>query len=330
MLTRRMVVGGLMGAPLLTSLSTEAFAQAQYPNRPVTIIVPFAAGGPADISGRIIAQALGDRLKGGSFIVENRSGASGTIGLGALAKSKPDGYTLAIGAGGALTMIPHLISRLPYNAQSDFQPITVLMIVPLMLAVRKTLPVKNVKELVELARKQPGKLTFGSSGIGTSQHLTTELFKLRVGGIDIVHVPYRGVAPALTDLMGGQIDIMFGDASAMLAQIQSGDIKALAVAAKERLMVLPDVPTLRESGVSDAEAESFYGLLGPAGLPKELVTTIRNALLESIKDPAVKQQIVSQGGFAVVNTPEDFSSYILAETKKWGEVIRLAGVTMNQ
>jgi tripartite-type tricarboxylate transporter receptor subunit TctC len=325
MLTRRSMLGALMGAPLTPHFAGTANAQAGYPDRAVKIIVPFPPGGPADITGRLVAQALGDRLTGATFVVENRTGAGGTIGLGALAQSRPDGYTLGVGAGGALTMMPQL-QRVPYDALHDFQPLTIVIALPQVLTVSKTLPVRTVAELVALARKKPGEITYGSSGIGASLHLATELFKLRVGGLDIVHVPYRGVMPALTDLMGGQIDILFGDLSPMLPQIRAGTIVPIAVAARERAALLPDVPTMRECGVADAEAESFYGILAPASLPKELTSLLHKALVGSLAEPALQRQVVDQGGVVVGNTPEEFQAYIVSETKKWGDVIRLANV----
>ena len=324
MLTRRTTLGLLLASPL----TTGAFAQTPYPNQPVKMIVTFSPGGPADIVGRLVARLLGDRLKQ-SFVVENRTGATGTIGLAALAQSKPDGYTLGIAAGGALTMLPHLMAKMPFDVQKDFQPITVVMTVPQVLAVRKTLGVKTVADLIALARKQPGKISYGSSGHGASLHLATELFRLRAGGIDIVHVPYRGVAPALTDLMGGQIDMLFGDIPVMLPQIQGGTVVPLAVTAKARAPVLPNVPTMAEAGVENCEAESFYGLMAPAGLPADRVALLLSTLTKALAEPEAKRVLVEQGGNIVANTPDEFRTYMAAETKKWGEVVRLAKITMQ-
>lgn len=324
MLTRRTTLGLILASPLTTS----AFAQAPYPNQPVKMIVTFSPGGPADIVGRLVARLLGDRLKQ-SFVVENRTGATGTIGLAALAQSKPDGYTLGIAAGGALTMLPHLMAKMPFDVQKDFQPITVVMTVPQVLAVRKNLGVKTVAELIALARKQPGKISYGSSGHGASLHLATELFRLRAGGIDIVHVPYRGVAPALTDLMGGQIDMLFGDIPVILPQIQGGTIVPLAVTAKARVPVLSNVPTMAEAGVENCEAESFYGLMAPAGLPADRVALLLSTLTKALTEPEAKRVLVDQGGIIVGNSPDEFRAYIISETKKWGEVVRLAKITMQ-
>ena len=324
MLTRRTTLGFLLASPF----TANAFAQAPYPNQPVKVIVTFAAGGPADIVGRLVARLLGDRLKQ-SFVVENRTVATGTIGLAAVAQATPDGYTLGIGAGGALTMLPHLMPKMPFDVQRDFQPITVVMTVPQVLAVRRDLGVKSVAELVDLARKQPGKLSYGSSGHGASLHLATEMFRMRVGNPNIVHIPYRGVAPALTDLMGGQIDMLFGDTPVMLPQIQAGNIVPLAVTAKARVPVLPNVPTMAEAGVEDCEAESFYGVLAPTGLSADRVALLHSTLAKALSEPEAKRVLVDQGGIIVANTPDEFRAFIASETKKWGEVVRLAKITMQ-
>lgn len=324
MLTRRTTLGLLMASPF----AGHAFAQGAYPDQPVKIIVTFAAGGTADITGRLVARVLQERLKQ-TFVVENRSGAGGTIGLGALAQSKPDGYTLAICAAGAMVMLPHLMPKMPFDSQRDFQPITVVMAVPQVMAVKKDLGVKTLAELIALARKKPGTLSYGSAGHGTSLHLATELFRLRAGNLNILHVPYRGVAPALTDLMGGQIDILFGDIPVLLPQIQAGTIVPLAVTARQRVSVMPNVPTMEESGVKDAEAESFYGVLAPAGLPKDRLALLHATLVKALAEPDIKRILVDQGGIIVGNTPEEFAAYITAESKKWGEVVRLANIRMQ-
>ena len=329
MLTRRSALRFAMAGPVLTNpWVASALAQERYPDQPVKLIVTFPPGGPADITGRLVARVLGDRLRQ-SFVVDNRTGASGTIGLGALAQSRPDGYTLAIGAGGALTMLPHMMAKMPFDVQRDFQPITLVMSVPQVLSVRRNLGVKTLDELLEMARARPGKISYGSSGHGASLHLATELFKLRVGGLDIIHIPYRGVAPALTDLMGGQIDMLFGDIPVMLPQIQAGTIVPLAVTAKERAVVLPNIPTMLELGIKDAEAESFYGLLGPAGMAADRVRILHDALAGALREPETRKILIDQGGIVVGNTPEEFAAYIVAENRKWGDVIRLANVSMQ-
>lgn len=325
MLTRRATIGAVLMSPWAAGV----FAQGRYPDQPVKMIVTFPAGGPADFTGRVVARVLQDRLKA-SFVVENRTGAAGTIGLGALAQSKPDGYTLAVSASGALTMLPHLMQKMPFDVQRDFEPITIVMSVPQVLSVRKGLGVTSVAELIALAKKQPGRITYGSSGHGTSLHLAAELFKMRAGGINILHVPYRGVAPALTDLMGGQIDMLFGDIPVMLPQIQAGTIVPLAVTAQERAAVLPNIPTMAEAGVKDAEAQTFYALLAPAGLSANLVRLLHSTLVAALAEPETRRILLDQGGIVVGNTPEECRAYMAAESRKWAEVVRLAGVQMVQ
>lgn len=325
MLTRRTALAALGLLPLASGIAP---AQERYPSQPVKLIVPFPAGGPTDLIGRLVARLLQDHL-GASFIVENRTGAAGTIGLGALAQSPPDGYTLAISASGALVMLPHLMPKMPFDSVKDFTPITVITSVPQVLTIRKGLGVKTVGELVAMAKARPGKVSFGTSGHGTSLHLAAELFRLRAGKIDIVHIPYRGVAPALTDLMGGQIDMLFGDIPVMLPQIKAGTIVPLAVTAKTRSPVLPDVPTMAEAGVADAEAETIYALLAPAGLPAERVDLLHRTLVKALREPEAARVIADQGGILVANSPEESRTYIAAESRKWAEVVRLAQVTMQ-
>ncbi|WP_338049148.1 Bug family tripartite tricarboxylate transporter substrate binding protein [Rhodoplanes elegans] len=251
------------------------------------------------------------------------------MGLGALAQSQPDGYTLAISASGALVMLPHLMPKMPFDSVKDFTPVTVITAVPQVLTVRKTLGVKTVGELVAMAKARPGKVSFGTSGHGTSLHLAAELFRLRAGKIDIVHIPYRGVAPALTDLMGGQIDMLFGDIPVMLPQIKAGTIVPLAVTARVRSPVMPDVPTMAESGVADAEAETIYALLAPAGLPADRVGLLHRTLVKALREPEATRVIADQGGILVATSPEESRTYIASESRKWAEVVRLADVKMQ-
>lgn len=325
MLTRRTALGALGLVPLSVAVAP---AQQRYPSQPVKLIVPFPAGGPTDLIGRLVARLLQDHL-GASFIVENRTGAAGTIGLGALAQSQPDGYTLAISASGALVMLPHLMPKMPFDSEKDFTPVTVITAVPQVLTVRKDLGVKTVGELVAMAKARPGKVSFGTSGHGTSLHLAAELFRLRAGKIDIVHIPYRGVAPALTDLMGSQIDMLFGDIPVMLPQIKAGTIVPLAVTARMRSPVLPDVPTMAEAGVADAEAETIYALLAPAGLPADRVALLHATLAKALREPEATRVIADQGGLLVATTPAESRTYIATESRKWAEVVRLADVKMQ-
>lgn len=326
MMTRRQLAASAAGIALLAS--GAARAQGRYPDQPVRVIVPFPPGGPADIVGRLLARALGEHFNA-SFVVENRSGAGGVIGVEAVAKARPDGYTLGIGSSGALSVLPNLMSRMPYDVARDIQPISIAIAVPQVLAVNPSVPVRTVAELVAFARANPGRLSFGSSGSGNSLHLAAELFRARAGGIDIVHIPYRGAAPALTDLVSGQVQMMFGDVPVMLPQIQAGAIRALAVTSAERSSALPDVPTMTEAGVAGVESESFYGLIGPAGMPADRLAALHAAVTSALRQPATRQSLLDQGGRLIGNTPTEFAAYIRSEGEKWAEVIRFSGARLD-
>ncbi len=323
----RRTLGSLTGAALLLS-PLAARAQDRYPEGTVRVIVPFPPGGPADIVGRLLARALGEHFRA-SFVVENRAGAGGVIGVEAVAKARPDGLTLGIGSGGGLSVLPNLMPRMPYDVGRDLQPISVVISVPQILAVHPAVPARSVAELVALIRAQPGRLSFGSSGNATSLHLAGELFRVRAGGLSIVHVPYRGAAPALTDLVSGQIGMMFGDVPVMLPQARAGAIRALAVTAAERSPALPEVPTMAEAGVPGVESESYYGLIGPAGMPADRVEALHAGVVAVLRSPATRGPLLDQGGRIVGNTPAEFADVIRREAGKWGEVIRTSGVTLD-
>ena len=261
MLNKRHLIASTASLAALLA-APRAWAQARYPDQPVRIIVPFPPGGPADIVGRLLARAMTTHF-GQSFVVENRAGAGGVIGVEAVARARPDGTTLGIGSSGGLSVLPNLMPRMPYQVDRDIQPISLAISVPQVLAVHPSVPADSVAALVDLARRRPGSLAFASSGSGNSLHLAAELFRARAGGIELVHVPYRGAAPALTDLVAGQVQMMFGDVPVMLPQVRAGSIRALAVTAAERSPALPEVPTMAEAGVSGVESESYYGLIGP-------------------------------------------------------------------
>ncbi|WP_431285800.1 Bug family tripartite tricarboxylate transporter substrate binding protein [Humitalea sp. 24SJ18S-53] len=325
MITRRHLAAS--AAILLATRAARAQAP-RYPDQPVRIIVPFPAGGPADIVGRLLARALSDQL-GQPFVVDNRAGAGGVIGVEVVARARPDGLTLGIGSSGALSVLPSLMPRMPYDVARDIQPVSLAIIVPQVLAVHPSVPARTVAELVALAKARPGGLNFASSGSGNSLHLAAELFRARAGGIEIIHVPYRGAAPALTDLVGGQVQMMFGDVPVMLPQIRAGTIRALAVTAPVRSAVLPDVPTMAEAGVAGVESESYYGLIAPAGLPADRLAILNNAVKTALESPATRQPLLDQGGRLIGGTPEAFAAHIRAESEKWAEVIRFSGATLD-
>lgn len=305
-----------------------AAAQDRYPDGPVRVIVPFPAGGPADIVGRILARGLSEAL-GQPFVVDNRAGAGGVIGVDAVAKARPDGQTLGIGSSGALSVLPNLMPRIPYDVARDIQPVSLAIIVPQVLAVHPGVPARTVAELVALARAQPGRLNFASSGSGNSLHLAAELFRARAGGIEITHIPYRGAVPALTDLVGGQVQMMFGDVPVMLPQIQAGAIRPLGVTAAVRSTALPDVPTMAEAGVAGVESESYYGLIAPAGVPADRLAALHRAVTAVLATPATRQALIDQGGRVIGNTAAEFTAHIAAESTKWAEVIRFSGAKLE-
>ena len=324
MITRRQAA--LSAAALLAAPAVRA--QARYPDGPVRVIVPFPAGGPADIVGRIVSRGLSEAL-GQPFVVDNRAGAGGVIGVDAVAKARPDGQTLGIGSSGALSVLPNLMPNIPYDVRRDIQPISLAIIVPQVLAVHPSVPARTVAELVALAKAQPGRLNFASSGSGNSLHLAAELFRARAGGIEITHIPYRGAAPALTDLVGGQVQMMFGDVPVMLPQIQAGSIRPLGVTAAVRSTALPDVPTMAEAGVAGVESESYYGLIAPSGVPADRLATLQRAVTAVLATPATRQALIDQGGRVIGNTPAEFTAHIAAESAKWAEVIRFSGAKLE-
>jgi len=323
MVTRRHLGGIAAGLLVARGASAQGYA-----DQPVRIIVPFPAGGPADIVGRLVARALSERL-GGSFVVDNRGGAGGLVGIEAVAKARPDGLTLGIGSSGALSVLPNLMPRMPYDVAREIQPVSLVTVVPQVLAVHPSVPARTVAELVALAKARPGTINYASSGNANSLHLAAELFRARAGNIEIVHVPYRGAAPALTDLVGGQVQMMFGDVPVMLPQVRAGAIRALGVTAAERSTALPDVPTMAEAGVPGVESESYYGLIAPAGIPADKLNALHAAVKAACEGPVMRQALIDQGGRVIGGTPAEFTSHIRAEAEKWAEVIRFSGAKLD-
>jgi len=294
-----------------------------YPGRPIKLIVPFPPGGPNDIIARVVAQKMSGLL-GQTVVIDNRAGAGGVVGTDAVAKSAPDGYTIGIASAGAIAISASLVDKVPYDSTKDLTPITLVATVPELLVVPESLPVKNFNELVALAKAQPGKLNFASTGPGSMPHLAGELLKINAK-IDIVHVPYRGAAPAVTDLLSGQVQMLFADTPVLLAHIKSGKIRALAVAAKQRAPSVPDVPTMGELGFASVDAENWYGMIGPANLPKEIVAKLNKAAIDALKDPGVLDKLSPQGAKLVGDSPEHFGAYIKTEIDKWAIVIKASG-----
>ncbi len=302
-----------------------AFAQA-YPTKPIRLIVPFPPGGTTDVLARTVGQKLTQAL-GQPVIIENRPGAGATIGADAVAKSAPDGYTLLMGAVHH-TIAPNVYRKLSYDFQKDLTPVSVVAIVPNVLVVSPSFPAKNVQELVAYAKANPGKLTYASNGNGTAHHLIGEQFKAQTG-TNIVHVPYKGSAPAITDLMGGQVSMMFDTASSALPYIKAGKLKPLAVATAKRSSALPDVPTLAESGLPGFDIASWFGILAPTGTPPEIVNRLSTEIAKALALPDVKKQFAAIGAEPVGNTPAQMTAQIKDEVTRFGKLVKEAHVSMD-
>lgn len=299
-------------------------AQAQtYPTRTVRIIVPFPPGGPADMLGRVLAEKMTERL-GHSVVVENVAGAAGNIGAEATARAAPDGHTLLLNASSHV-INGILYAKLPYDPIKDFTPITQVASYQHMFVVHPGVPVKTVREFIALAKARPGQLTIGNSGIGTPGHLAAELFRT-TAGINLIHVPYKGSAPATNDLLGGQITGMFNNPVNTLPYTAAGKMRAIAVTGKQRLAVAPDIPTVAEAGFPDFEAGTWFGLFGPANLSSAIVTRIRDETVRALRLPDVQQKLAAQAWETIGNTPAEFAAVIKAENESWTKVIRGAGI----
>ena len=311
------LVAGLM-------LLMPALASAQdFPSKPIKLIVPFPAGGPNDIIARIVGQRMSELFRQ-PVVIDNRGGQAGVLGTDAVAKSNPDGYTIGIVSASALVINPSM-EKVPYDVVKDFAPITLVVTVPEMLVVASNVPAKNMTELVALAKAQPGKLNFASAGVGGLPHLAGELFKL-TAKIDVVHVPYRGAAPAINDLLGQQVQMTFLDLPVILPHIKAGTLRPIALGARERAPTAPDVPTTAEVGMPDLLIENWYGMIAPGGTPPAIVASLNKIATAAMADPAVKEKLADQGLTVVGDTPEHFRGFIGSETAKWAKVIRDAGL----
>ena len=307
----------------LAALAMAPLAQAQdYPNKAIRFVVPFAPGGGTDIIGRIIAQALIETL-GQPVVVDNRGGAGSTLGTEIVAKSPTDGYTILFG-NISLAFNATLYTKLRYDTIRDLAPISLSAVQPNILVVHPGLPAKNLREFIELARANPGKYNYASAGTGSGTHLAAELLKLQTR-IDIVHVPYKGTGPALTDLLGGQINMMVSTFASALPHVKSGRMRALGVTTAKRSPATPDVPTLIEGGVAGYDYSTWYGLLAPAGTAKTIIDKLNAANRKVLTRDDIKQKLESQGVDPVFNTPAEFSAYIKSETEKWGKVVKATG-----
>jgi len=319
-LVRGMIVAALVVLPQL--------AQAQsYPSKPVKLIVPFPAGGPADTIARVLTEKMAPLL-GQPIILENRGGAGGVTGIAAVAKAEPDGYTIGLSSAGPLAITPALSETMPYDVHKDLKLLTQVVEVPELLVVADNVPVKTFGELITLAKSKPGKLNFASTGIGGVPHMAGELLKVSAG-IDIEHVPYRGAAPAVNDLLGGHVNMMFADIPVLLGNVTAGKLRALAIGSARRAPSAPDVPTTAELGMPQVLANNWYGLVAPSGIPADVAAKISGAAVEALNSTEVKDKLALQGATTVGSTGEAFSAHVKAETAKWAQVGKAGGVKLQ-
>jgi len=314
--------GKLLAILSLVVLPPPSAAE-DFPAKPIRLIVPFPPGGPNDIIARVIGQRMSEIVHQ-PIVIDNRGGQAGVLGTDAIAKSAPDGYTIGIVSASALSISPTM-EKVAYDVARDFAPITLVATVPEMLVVASSVPARDTKELVALAKAEPGKLNFASAGTGGITHLAGELFKL-TAKIDIVHVPYRGAAPAINDLLGQQVQMAFLDLPVILPHIKAGTLRAIVLGAKERVPTAPDVPTTAEVGMPDILIENWYGMIAPAGTPPPIIDRLNRVATEAMADPAVKEKLADQGLALMPQTPEQFRAYIASETARWAKVIKDAGV----
>ena len=314
---------GIAGAVLLAITAGTSYGQANYPTRAVRIIVPSSPGGGTDILSRFISPAFSERL-GQTVVVDNRPGAGSIIGNDLVSKAPPDGYTLLMGIS-TLAILPAMHKKLPYDAQRDLATITQVISAPNILVVHPSMPVKSVKELIAFAKKRPGEINYGSAGLGTNPHLSMELF-LSMTGLKMVHVAYKGLGPALVDLVAGQVVVATSTMLAGLPHVKSGRLRALATTGAKRSTSLPDLPTISEAGVPGYEAVQWYGLFAPAKTPKEIVAKLHGAMTGALQSPSIKDKLAMDGAEPVGNTPEEFARFMRSETEKWGKVVRAAGL----
>lgn len=309
-------------AALMAVVSVSAWGQA-YPTRPITMVVPAPAGGPTDIIGRQAAHVLTGQISY-NVIVENRGGAGNTLGTDYVARAKPDGYTLVVGSPSSHAIAPSIYPKLPYDPIKDFTPVIMLVTAPLALVTHPSVPAKNLKEFIALAKSKPGQLNFGSGGSGTTSHLTGEYFNL-AAGTKVVHVPYKGSGPATTDLMTGQIQMMFIGVHSSIPLMQAKKLRGLGVTSTNRSPLINDLPTMDEAGLKGFVVNTWYGILGPASLPKNIVTTLNEAFTKGMRDPAMRQRFADQGFDITTGTPEQFGKDLAREVETWGKVVKQAG-----
>ena len=321
--------GMAVAAVIVLSMAAAPFAQADdFPSRPIHIVIAFPAGGPTDFVGRLVAEKMKATL-GQSVIIDNKPGANGTLGGDFVAKSDPDGYTLFLTTAGAVTVSPHIMPDIHYDSLRDFAPVALVTKVTEVLVVTPKFGIKTVKELVALAKAKPGTIAFASTGIGSPPHLVQELLDASAG-VKFLHVPYRGAAPALTDLLGGQVQVLAADVPVLIAQIQADNLVPIGAAADKRDAILPNVPTLAEQGYPNTDASNWYGLLAPAKTPAAVIAKLNEAVNAALNDPQTRDKLVQSGATPVGGTPESFGTFMKAEYEKWGRVVKERGIKETQ
>jgi tripartite-type tricarboxylate transporter receptor subunit TctC len=314
------VIGAcLAGAPVL--------AQGAYPERPIRVIVPFAAGSASDIVGRIVLEKMADDL-GHRFVVENQAGASGNLGTAQVARAEPDGYTILVSASGPLAVNQALFRNIGYDPLTDFEPISLIATLPNVIVVNANQPIRSVSDLIEAVKKAPGQLIYGSIGNGSSQHLAAAYFE-QVTGTKMMHVPYRVTGQLVSDLVGGQLHVSFQLIPNVLGQIQGGQLRALAITASKRSEVLPQVPTVAEVGMTGYEAYGWFAMLAPKNTPQPMIARLHAAYMKAMADPATRRRIVGVGAEPATSTPAELRAFMSAEAKKWGDIIRANNITPN-
>jgi tripartite-type tricarboxylate transporter receptor subunit TctC len=315
-----LLLGALAVAP------AAALAQA-WPAKPIRVIVPFPAGGGVDYIGRLVGKGLTQRL-GQQVVVDNRPGASAIIGLELLKASAPDGYTIAAASAGPLVINPHIFAKLPYDSLRDFTPISNMSTFPYLLVTHPSLPAKNVKELIALAKARPGEITYSSPGSGNGQHLATALFA-SMAKVNIVHVPYKGNAPSVVALLSGETQLTHSSIPSILPHVRAGRVRALAVSTAERIPSLPEFPTVAEAGVAGFEAFGWAGMVGPANMPRDILQRLNKAIVETLTQKDIVERMLSDGALPTPTSVEEFARYMKAELKKWGDVVKLAEVKVR-
>ena len=323
-LTRRAALGALAGLAAMRGARAQAVSGRGFPSRPITIVVPYPAGGPVDLTARLIAQSVGMAL-GQPIAVDNRGGGAGVIGSVAVQQALPDGHTLILGTNQTHATNQSLLKNCPYDAVKDFAPVAGIADIPHVLVTRQGLEAENVAALVALAKKQPGALNYASTGIGSASHLAAELFKTRAG-VDLQHIPFRGSAPMTTELLAGRVDLTFATLPSVIAHIEAGALRALAVASPKRAARLPNLPTLAEAGVPGVEADAWFALFAPAKTPHAIVERLYNAVSTALATEAASKALAAQGMIPALRTPGELTAWLPGEVAKWAAVIKAAGV----